>query len=59
MSIIKKGRKLSEEHKEKLRGKIPWNKGLTGIIYCSEEIKRKISEVIKGKIRGKYKNKIK
>lgn len=23
-----KGRKLSEEHKEKLKGKIPWNKGL-------------------------------
>lgn len=39
-----RGRKLSEEHKEKLRiaklGKAPWNKG----VPCSEETKLKVSQ---------------
>ena len=27
MSNSHKGKKLSKEHKDKLRGRIPWNKG--------------------------------
>lgn len=36
------GMLLSEEHKQKLKGKTPWNKGKKGVM--SEEAKRKISE---------------
>jgi group I intron endonuclease len=46
-----KGRKFSEEHKQKIKkahkGKTPWNKGKTNIY--SEETKQKLSEVHKGK----------
>jgi len=38
-----KGKKFSEEHKRKLRGRTPWIKGK----HLSEESKRKISEAIK------------
>lgn len=40
-----KGRKLSEETKSKMRGRIPWNLGLP----CNEETKAKLSAINKGK----------
>jgi hypothetical protein len=43
-----KGRKLTEEHKEKLKGRIPWNKGISH----TNEIKEKISKICKGKNKG-------
>ena len=49
MSIIMKGRKLSDETKKKLseanKGQIPWNKGL----HQSDETRRKLSERMKGR----------
>ena len=43
-----KGKHHSAEAKAKMKGRIPWNKG----IPCSEEYKRKISESNKGKSRS-------
>jgi len=40
------GKKHSEETKEKMRGRMPWNKG----IPMSDESKQKLRETIKGKI---------
>ena len=51
MSEIQKGKKLSEETKlkisERTKGRIPWNKGKTGIY--TEETRRKMSDKSKGK----------
>ena len=53
--MFEKNKKHSEETRLKisnaLKGKIPWNKGLTGVQYCSEETKKKLSKANKGKIR--------
>jgi len=51
------GRKLSEETKEKLKGRIPWNKGLTKEtdIRIKKQAKD-ISRILKGK-EGNFKNK--
>ena len=43
---------LTEKHKQKLRGKIPWNKGKK-FGPLTEEHKQKISEKLKGRIRPK------
>lgn len=45
MSESHKGKKLSEEHRKKLMGRIPWNKGISP----SEETRNKISESSKGR----------
>jgi len=57
LSDAHKGVSLSEKHKEALRGRVPWNKGLTGIMKGrvspmkdkkqSEKTKEKISESLK------------
>lgn len=47
-SEIRKGRKLSEEHKHKLKGHIPWNKGVS----MSEDAKEKMSLAKKGMFVG-------
>lgn len=51
MKISKKlkGKKLSEETKKKLKGRIPWNKNLKGYHIHTEESKKKISDFHKGK----------
>ena len=43
---INTGKKLSEETKKKLRGRMPWNKGIS----MSKETKQKISEANKGQV---------
>jgi len=47
ISEAKKGKAISLEHKKKLKGKTPWNKGKTGIY--SKETLLKMSESSKGK----------
>lgn len=42
-----KGKKWTEEQKEKLKGKKAWNKGLTGVQKCSEETRKKLSAAAK------------
>lgn len=55
MSIAKKGKKLTEEHRQKFIGRVPWNKG----IPRSKEVKDKLSRALKGiKLTEKHKNKI-
>ncbi|MEK6905498.1 MAG: NUMOD3 domain-containing DNA-binding protein [Nanoarchaeota archaeon] len=45
MSESHKGKKLSEEHRKNMSGRIPWNKGISP----SEETRKKISESNKGR----------
>jgi hypothetical protein len=50
---LNKGKHLSLEHKIKLCGHIPWNKGLHYKTHpCSEETKKKIGQANKGKYRS-------
>jgi group I intron endonuclease len=44
MSDSLKGRKFSEEHKEKLRGRTPWNKGLKSTRVITDELREKLSK---------------
>ena len=45
---FKEGEKLSDENREKMLGRIPWNKGLK-LPPLSEELKKKLSLIQKGK----------
>lgn len=47
ISKINKGRKWSEETRMKMKSRVPWNKGKTGIY--SNEVKIKIANSLKGK----------
>ena len=49
LSESHKGKKLTEETKQKMKGRIPWNKGKKGIYHNSEEQNKKISEAGKGR----------
>ena len=55
---MNKGKKMSEKAKRKIsktmKGRIPWNKGKTGLQKHTEETKRKMSEVRKGKNNPMY-----
>ena len=42
------GMKISEETRQKKKGRTPWNKGKTGVQAHSPETRRKISESLKG-----------
>ena len=46
----KSGVKLTEETKQKMKGRIPWNKGKKGIYHNSEEQNKKISEAQNKKV---------
>lgn len=46
-SQMQKGKVWTEEEKQKLKGRIPWNKGLHGYKECSEETRKKLSEAAK------------
>ena len=45
-----KGRPLSEETKQKLKGRTPWNKGLK----MSDETRQKLSDAMKGRHHPNY-----
>ncbi len=55
--MVNKGKKMSEKAKRKIsktmKGRIPWNKGKTGLQKHTEETKRKMSEVRKGRKKSK------
>ena len=52
MSFLRTGKKHSDETRQKMsearKGKVPWNKGLTGIVH-SEESNAKRSATLTGK----------
>ena len=54
---MNKGSKLSKETKRKIsktmKGRIPWNKGKTGLQKHTKETKRKMSEARKGRKKSK------
>jgi G:T-mismatch repair DNA endonuclease (very short patch repair protein) len=58
ISLANKGKHRTEEFKkrvsEKLKGRIPWNRGCQGLYRHSEEIKRTISERKKNKQREPF-----
>lgn len=64
MSLLHKGnqyglgKKLTEEHKNKLKGRIPWNKGMKGFMSGNKHYRfgKKVSEKTKNKISNTLKN---
>jgi hypothetical protein len=65
LSLAHKGKPLSDSHREALKGRTPWNKGMTGLSSPmkgkthSTESRKKMSEAHKGKkLSEEHKNKL-